>query len=61
MASNKSLTICKAKTMAIVAAGLLAGNEICQSSILVNAAAIDQGQTSHEHASAHAKDVTDNM
>jgi len=41
MASNKSLTVCKAKTMAIVAAGLLAANEVCQCSIVVNAALVD--------------------
>lgn len=61
MASNKSLTISKARTMAIVAAGWLAANEVCQGSVVVNAAAVDQGQTAHSHVTVNSKDVADNM
>lgn len=47
--------------MAIVAAGWLAANEVCQGSVVVNAAAVDQGQTAHSHVTVNSKDVADNM
>jgi len=47
--------------MAIVAAGLLAANDVCQAAVVVNSAAISQGQTSHSNNKQKSKDPNDNM
>ena len=60
MASQRSWPLGKTRTMAMIAAGLLAGNGMSDGS-LATVAAVEQAQTNRNHNSMRQKDFVDDM